>query len=148
MTDDQPVDREASGQTYFTRVMSNDVFPKKVFIVGVALMAVAVLLGGHISRVVTEKLAPYVFFGIGEVRDQNITVTVHYRHSLTFSNGVTVSGLKRLPADLIFGVLAGVFILGFWFAFLRIAALLIRRHNPKFADDLLHFPKYTGKPVA
>lgn len=111
--------------------------PKRVFAVVAALVVIAFLLGLSLSIPLTNTLAPYIFFG-REAGIQGITIVQNHRHSMTFSNGVTVTGGRLLPLDLVWAALSAAFILGLSFVLLRLTALVARKRHPVFADDILH----------
>jgi len=122
--------------------MAKTTIPKRVFAVVGVLVVAAVLLGVYFSTTLAHRLAPYIFFGVGATRTQNITIVEQHRHYLAFSNGVSLTGRRLLPLDLIWAVLSAIFVLGLFFAFLRFVAFILRRRDPAFADDVLHFQKF------
>jgi hypothetical protein len=123
--------------------MPKSTIQDRVFAVVGVLALTAFLLGTQCSVTLTHRLAPCIYFGMGAAQAQHITLVEDYRGHAVFSNGVTVTGFRLLPLALVWIVLSTVFTLGLFFAFLRLAALLIRRRYPAFADDLLHFWKFS-----
>ena len=122
--------------------MPKPAIPKQVFAVVGALAMTAFLLGTHFSVALTHRLAPCIYFGIGAAQAQHITVIEDHRGCLAFSNGVTVTGFRLIKVAIIWIVLTAVLVLGLFLAFLRVAAMLIRRRDPTFADGVLHFWKF------
>src|SRR5262249_8931817 len=114
--------------------MAKPSIPKRVFAVIAVLVFGAFGLGVYFSTALVHGLAPYVFFGVGATRARHITIAEDHRHYILFSNGVAVHGLKLLPLELIWGVLSAVFVLGLFFASLRLVAFFVRRRDPALAD--------------
>jgi len=116
--------------------------PKRVFAVVVFCALIAFFLGLYIARFLSDMVAPYLVFGVEAAR-QGIKVTGgDGRHTIEFSNGAMIHGLKILPVLGVWAFLCAVFMLGLWFIFLRIAARLVRRRDAGFADDVVHFWKF------
>jgi len=116
--------------------------PKRVFAVIFPLVFIAFVLGVQLSAKLTHELAPCAIFGIHATQAQHITILADHRGSVRFSNGETVRGLRLLPLDVIFCVLVTVILLGSFFALLRVAAFIIRRLDPDWAEEVLHFLKH------
>jgi hypothetical protein len=112
--------------------------PKRVGLVVGPLAMIAFLAGVSISCPLVKSLCPYYFFGTNAVRSQNITITAYHRHYVAFSNGMSVTGMRLIPLDLIWAVLSAVFMWALFLLFLRMTAFVIRRHDPRLADDVLH----------
>jgi len=116
--------------------MTNPANPKRVLLVLAPLLFASFFLGGSLAAQLTLKAAPYLVFGTG---GRGITVVKDIRGSTTFSDGTVVHGIRLLPLDLVWIFLTAIFVLGLLFLFVRIAAWLIRRRNPAFANALQHF---------
>jgi hypothetical protein len=118
--------------------------PNRVLAVIFPLVFVAFVFGGRLTATLIHALAPYVYFSLHAVRAEHITTTADRRGLLAFSNGQTIHGLKLLPIGLMWVVLATILILGSFFTLLRLAAVIIRRRDPDWADDVLHLLKLRG----
>jgi hypothetical protein len=116
--------------------------PNRVLAVVFPLVFVAFVLGVRLTATLIHTLAPYVYFSLHAVRAEHITTTDDRRGLLAFSNGQTIHGLKLLPIGVMWIVLSSILILGSFFALLRLAAHIIRRRDPDWADDVQHFLKY------
>jgi hypothetical protein len=116
--------------------------PKRVLAVVFPLAFAAFLLGVRLTATLIHALAPYVYFSLHAIRAEHITIIEDRRGLIAFSNGQTIQGLKLLPIGVLWVVLAIVLILGLFFALLRLAAIILRRRDPDWADDVLHFMKY------
>ncbi len=118
----------------------NDI-PRRVFAVVAGCALIAFFSTLPIGRYLTKLVAPYLVFGLSAARE-HIRVTAVTRHTVEFSNGIMVHGLRMLPVEGAWMIFCAVFMLGLWFLLLRIAAWFIRRGDAAFADDVIHFTKF------
>jgi len=119
-------------------VMANTINPKRVLLVVAPVLLATFFLGTSIAGELTKMAAPYLVFG---ARGQGLTVVHDYRHSVTFSDGTIIRGVRLLPLDLMWGILSAIFVMGLFFLSLRIVARFIRWRDSAFADAVLHFWK-------
>jgi hypothetical protein len=116
--------------------MANTVNPNRVFLVLAPVLFLAFFVGTSLAAELTRMAAPCLVLGS---RGQGLSVVHDYHHSVTFSDGTVVRGLRLLPLDLLWGILSTIFVIGLFFLCLRILTWLISRHDPVFADAVLHF---------
>ena len=110
----------------------------RVMLVVAPVLFVTFFLGTSLAGKLTGMAAPYLVFGAG---GQNLSVVHDYRHSVTFSDGTIIRGVRLLPVDLMWGILSTIFVMTLFFLLLRIVAWFIRWRDSAFADAVLHFWK-------
>jgi hypothetical protein len=116
--------------------------PKRVFLVVAVCAMIAFFSVLPVARFVSDALAPYLVFGLAAGREGIKVTGGDMRHSLEFSNGVIIHGLKIVPVLAVWAILFAVFTLGLWFLLLRTAGWLIRGRNEALANQVIQFWKF------
>jgi hypothetical protein len=112
--------------------------PRRVLGIAAPCLLVAGLVAGKISDLLWLTIIPYLMFGIEKTRAETITVRIHARHYMTFSNGTAIDGWRFGLWDTLIGVMWLAFTIGLFMVLLHMAARIIRRRNPSLSHDILH----------
>ena len=115
--------------------------PKRVFAVVASCALIAFFSALPIARFLSDAVAPYLVFGLSAAHEGIKVTGGDGRHTIEFSNGAMIHGLRILPVLAVWAVLCAIFMLGFWFLLLRVAGWLVRGRDADFADDVIHFWK-------